>query len=59
MQKLIEKAPGDITVGLPRAFLYYRYDNLWKSFFKELGIKTISSPPTNRKILENGSAAWK
>lgn len=56
MQKLIEKAPEDITVGLPRAFLYYRYDNLWKSFFKELGIKTISSPPTNRKILENGSA---
>lgn len=56
MQKLIKKQPGEVTVGLPRAFLYYRYDILWKSFFKELGIKTISSPPTNRKMLENGSA---
>lgn len=56
MQKLMKKKSGEVTVGLPRAFLYYRYEILWKTFFKELGIKTISSPPTNRKMLEKGSA---
>lgn len=56
MQELTKKKSREITVGLPRAFLYYRYDILWKTFFRELGIKTICSPPTNRKILEKGAA---
>ena len=45
-----------VKIGLPRAFLYHRYSTLWKSFFKELGIETVVSPPTNKKILEDGTA---
>jgi predicted nucleotide-binding protein (sugar kinase/HSP70/actin superfamily) len=43
-----------ITVGIPRAFLYYRYKNLWLNFFKNLNIPVIVSPPTNKKILNLG-----
>ncbi len=45
-----------ITVGLPRAMLYYRCRILWGVFFQELGIKTVVSGPTDREILEQGSA---
>lgn len=45
-----------ITVGLPRALLYYRYAPLWKAFFQELGIKTVVSDPTDRDILKRGTA---
>lgn len=43
-----------ITVGIPRSLLYYKYNNLWSVFFNELGIKTILSNKTNKKILEEG-----
>ena len=45
-----------LTVGLPRALLYYRYAVLWKAFFQELGVETVTSPPTDRDILERGAA---
>ena len=45
----------NMTVGLPRALLYYRYGTLWKGFFDRLGVKTIVSPPTNKEILEKGT----
>lgn len=44
------------TVGLPRAMLYYRYRTLWKTFFRELGINAAVSGPTDREILERGTA---
>ncbi len=44
-----------VTVGLPRAMLYYRYRILWSVFFQELGIRTVISGPTDREILEQGS----
>ncbi|MGM9565221.1 acyl-CoA dehydratase activase-related protein [Evtepia sp.] len=44
------------TIGLPRALLYHRYGPLWRTFFRALGIKTVVSPPTSRKILDQGSA---
>ncbi len=44
-----------ITIGIPRALLYYRYGFLWQTFFKELGLKTVVSSPTSRKILEDGA----
>ena len=47
---------NNMTVGLPRAMLYYRYRILWGVFFQELGVKTVVSPPTDRDILEQGSA---
>lgn len=43
-----------IVVGLPRALLYHKYEILWKTFFKELGIDTMVSPITNKEILEMG-----
>lgn len=43
-----------ITVGIPKALLYYRYKDLWIHFFEELGIDIIISPNTNRQILEDG-----
>jgi len=46
---------NSITIGIPRAMLYYRYGFLWQTFFKELGLKTVVSSPTSRKILEDGA----
>ena len=46
----------NIKIGLPRAMLYYRYRVLWRTFFQELGMETVVSVPTNRDILEQGTA---
>ena len=43
-----------MTIGIPRALLYYRYGALWETFFHELGHKTVLSPQTNKKILDEG-----
>ena len=45
-----------ITIGLPRALLYYRYYALWRTFFQELGMEVAVSGPTDRDILERGAA---
>jgi len=42
------------TVGIPQALLYYEYYPLWKTFFDSLGVKTVVSPQTNKRILETG-----
>ena len=41
-------------IGLPRALLYYKYHDLWKTFFEELGCKVIESEKSNQEILEQG-----
>ena len=43
-----------IKIGIPRAFLYYRYGILWKTFFTSLGCKIILSPETNEDIVTLG-----
>jgi len=43
-----------IRIGIPRAFLYYRYYILWKTFFEGLGCKVILSPITNKLIIDEG-----
>lgn len=45
-----------MTIGLPKALLYYRYRYLWETFFTELGCKTVTSPDTCRTMLEEGIA---
>lgn len=45
-----------MTIGLPRGMLYYRYAPLWRAFFQELGLETVVSGPTDREILEQGTA---
>ncbi|MCI8910739.1 MAG: hypothetical protein HFG09_08695 [Oscillibacter sp.] len=44
------------TIGLPRGMLYYRYAPLWRAFFQEVGLETVVSDPTDREILEQGTA---
>lgn len=44
-----------IKIGIPRAFHYYRYGVLWKTFFEYLGCKVIISPETNQEILKLGT----
>lgn len=43
-----------MTIGLPRALLYYRYKDLWETFFRELNCELIISEETNKKILADG-----
>lgn len=45
-----------LTVGLPRAMLYFRCHTLWRTFFQGLGLETIVSDPTDRGILDRGTA---
>lgn len=45
-----------MKVGIPRAFLYYRYKVLWETFFDELGIEYIISPETNKEIIKKGTS---
>lgn len=44
----------NIIIGIPRAFLYYKYKNLWKAFFNELKYEILISPETNKQILKDG-----
>ena len=43
-----------ITIGIPKAFLYYRYNILWKNFFSNLGCEIIESDNTTKKTIEEG-----
>ena len=43
-----------IKVGLPKAFLYYRYHSLWKNFFINLNCEIIESEETTKKTIELG-----
>jgi len=43
-----------ITIGIPKALLYYKYKDLWITFFEELGCEVIISPNTNKTILNEG-----
>jgi len=45
-----------MVIGIPRALLYYYFENIWANFFNELGVKTITSPPTNKEIIKRGIA---
>lgn len=43
-----------MTIGIPRALFYFKNPFFWETFFKELGIEVLLSPPTNREIAEKG-----
>jgi len=42
------------TIGIPRALQFYFYEDLWLNFFKNIGVKTIVSPETNKEIVQMG-----
>ncbi len=44
-----------MKIGIPRALLYYRYDVLWETFFRELGMDVVLSPITDKEILDDGN----
>ena len=44
----------NITIGIPRGLLYYKYKYLWTTFFKELDVNILISPWTNSKIINDG-----
>lgn len=43
-----------MTIGIPRAMLYYKSRYLWDYFFKQMGCDTLISGNTNKKILADG-----
>jgi len=45
---------GKFKIGIPRAFLYYKYQVMWRNFFENLGHEIITSPNTDKKIAERG-----
>ena len=43
-----------ITIGIPKAYLYYRYHILWENFFSNLGCKVLISSSTTKETIEQG-----
>lgn len=43
-----------MRLGFPRALMYYEYYPFWAGFFYKLGIELVTSPATNREIMEKG-----
>lgn len=43
-----------MTIGLPRAMLYYRHRVLWQTFFKIIGCNVTVSGESNMKTLNDG-----
>ncbi len=46
-----------MTIGIPRALIYWKQPLFWETFFEELGCKVLLSPFTNKKIIEMGVKA--
>ena len=42
------------TIGIPKAFLYYRHKILWKNYFTYLGYKVIISNDTTKETIDLG-----
>lgn len=43
-----------MRIGIPKGLLYHRYSPFFNTFFKELGAEIITSPDTNKEILNLG-----
>jgi len=46
-----------MTIGIPKALMYWKQPHFWETFFEELGFKVLLSPPTNKEIVEMGVRA--
>lgn len=49
-----KKSKKTMKVGIPRALLYFKYAQLWETFFYSLDVEYIISPDTNSEILTRG-----
>jgi predicted nucleotide-binding protein (sugar kinase/HSP70/actin superfamily) len=43
-----------MTIGIPRALIYWKRPFFWESFFENLGFEVLLSPETNKEIVEIG-----
>lgn len=43
-----------LTIGIPKALLYYQYKDLWTQFFENLGCDIVISPSTTKETIEVG-----
>lgn len=43
-----------LSVGIPQGLFYYYFFPLWKTFFKDLGAKVVTSSATNRHTIDLG-----
>ncbi len=43
-----------MTIGIPRALIYWKRPYFWEIFFENLGFEVILSPETNKEIIEEG-----
>ena len=44
-----------MTIGIPKALLYYQYAVLWETFFTYLGCDVVISDTTNEAVVQNGA----
>ncbi|MFX1278420.1 MAG: acyl-CoA dehydratase activase-related protein [Promethearchaeota archaeon] len=54
MESSKQASEKKIKVGIPRALHFYRYFPFWKKLLEELEVEIVLSPPTNKKIVEEG-----
>ena len=54
METREQSSKKKIKVGIPRALHFYRYFPFWKKLLEELDVELVLSPPTNKKIVEEG-----
>lgn len=54
MEPIEQKSKQRYKVGIPRALHFYRYFPFWKKLLEELDVELVLSPPTNKKIVEEG-----
>lgn len=43
-----------VKVGIPSTLFYYTYYPMWRTFFNEIGIQTVTSGNTTKTILDKG-----
>lgn len=47
---------SNVTIGIPRGMLFYRYEKMWMSFFSYIGAEPIISGATTQTLLEKGES---
>ena len=46
-----------MTIGIPRALIYWKRPEFWEVFFEEMGCRVVLSPKSNKEIVEMGVRA--
>jgi len=54
LEKQGARTLAKLKIGIPKSFLYFKYQIMWRSFFEELGLEVVVSPNTNKAILDMG-----